>query len=106
MFRNTDHNVPFFFFKLVPFNSTALCSFKCFGQNLLQIMAPKKLKKPRKGDFRLLVGSKLSMSQQHALVAKKASSTLSSINRSTASTALPGKNPKHLLLPGKEEGWQ
>lgn len=69
-------------------------------------MAPKKLKKDRKRDFRVLVGSKLNTSQQRALAAKKASSTPSSINRSTASTALPEKNPKHLLLSGKEEGWQ
>lgn len=98
--------ISMFLFLLIPFHSTALCSFNCFGQNLLQTMAPKKLKKDRKRDFRVLVGSKLNMSQQRALAAKKASSTPSSINRSTASTALPEKNPKHLLLLGKEEGWQ
>lgn len=89
---------PCSYFLLIPFNSAALRSFKCFGQNLIQIMAPKK---DRKRDFRVLLGSKLSMSQQPALAAEKASSTLSSTNRSTASTALPEKTPSIFYCWGK-----
>lgn len=96
--------ISMFFFPLIPFHSAALSSFNCFGQNLLQIVAPKKLKKDRKRDFRTLVGSKLNMSQQCALAAKKASSTLSSINRSTASTALPEKKPQMLITMGERGG--
>lgn len=64
----------------------------------------KKLKKNRKMDFGVLIGSKLNMSQQRALAARKASSTLSSINRSTARTSLPKKKKTQAFIAIKERG--
>lgn len=95
MYRNTELNVTFL---LIPFHSKALCSFNNSGQNLLQIIAPTKIIKEKKKDFRVLVGSKLNMSQQHALPAKKAYSTLSCISRSIASRVLCKKKKTHKYI--------